>query len=75
MSKPNPLFERVFGPDLERATEEAVKEFLESEWDDYMVLVRKLANHPENRPGADKTWVEDLLEMNRLHYRNTVRVR
>jgi hypothetical protein len=39
-------------PDLPRQPDEVTLEEL-------MVLVRKLQAHPENRNGADKTWVLD----------------
>jgi hypothetical protein len=39
-------------PDLPRQPDEVTLEEL-------MVLVRKLQAHPENRDGADKTWVLD----------------
>lgn len=65
----------IFGPDLDRAVEEAVADFLENHWLGYMALVKLLEDHPANQPGADKTWVERRLAINRLHYQKASRPR
>ncbi len=49
--------ERFFDEDLYRRAEAATAEFLEHRWNAYVAAVDRLEGHPENRDGADKTWV------------------
>ncbi len=64
-----------FSPEFDRAVEELADRLLDREWEDYLALVRKVEAHPENRPGADKSWIEQALTSYRRHYRQAVRVR
>ncbi len=67
--------DKLFGGELDRAVEEAVADFLVHRWDTYVGLIKAVEDHPGNRTGADKTWVERLLSLNRLHYANAERPR
>ena len=59
-----------------RARADAVKaDFLENRWQRYMELIHRLEAHPENRDGADKTWVARATEQYRQHFRHAVRLR
>jgi hypothetical protein len=41
----------------------------------YLAAVERWEARPENRSGADKTWVEDALAAYRRHYARAERVR
>ncbi len=59
-----------------RARADAIKtDFLDNRWERYMEMVRRLEAHPENREGADKTWVARATEEYRRHFRHAVRLR
>jgi hypothetical protein len=64
----------LFGPWLDDAVGRLKTEILETGWGEYLELVKKVEAHPSNRTGADKTWVEEVLEANRRHYRHVTRV-
>jgi len=64
----------LFGPWLEQAVDKLRTELLQDGWPEYLRLVDKLESHPQNRHGADKSWVERVLCLNRQHYRRAVRV-
>lgn len=49
--------DEIFDEELYRLAEEAWADFLEHEYADYLRLVERLEAHPENRDGADKSWV------------------
>ncbi len=58
-----------------RARADAIKaDFLENRWERYIEMVRRLEAHPENREGADKTWVARAREQYRQHFRNAARL-
>ncbi len=58
-----------------RARADAIKvDFLENRWDRYLEMVRRLEAHPENREGADKTWVARLDQAYKRLVRKAVRV-
>lgn len=58
-----------------RARADAIKaDFLENRWDRYMAMVRRLEAHPENREGADKTWVAQAKGQYQRHFRHAARV-
>jgi hypothetical protein len=69
-----PLDSDRFDSWMERAVARMKVELLEEQWDDYITLVRRVAAHPDNRSGADKTHVERALEEMRRHYRQASRV-
>jgi len=50
-------------------------DFFTNRWEKYMEMVRWLEAHPENRDGADKTWVARATEAYRTHFRRALRVR
>jgi hypothetical protein len=64
----------LFGPWLDEAVGKLRTEILETRWEEYLELVKMVEAHPSNRTGADKTWVEEVLEANRRHYRHATRV-
>lgn len=41
----------------------------------YLERVKWLERHPDNQSGADKTWVERLVETSREHFKQAVRIR
>lgn len=67
----------ILDPDGQLAARAAAikADFFDRRWEKYMEKVRWLESHPENREGADKTWVLDASEAYRAIYRNAVRVR
>ena len=42
---------------------------LEAHWDQYLEAVRRLEALPQNRTGADKSWVHRARDRYREHYR------
>ncbi len=59
-----------------RAQADAIKDdFLKNRWERYEKMVRRLEAHPENREGADKTWVAKLDHAYKELVRKAVRVR
>lgn len=63
--------ERIFGP-VRHLREESGPVTLSAE---YLAAVERVEALPQNRPGADKGWVERSLRAFREHYGRTVRVR
>jgi hypothetical protein len=59
---------------IRREAQAAGEEFLTHRWDAYLEMVRRVEELPENRSGADKSWVERACEEYRRHYRNAVPV-
>ncbi len=58
-----------------RARADAIKaDLLENRLERYIEMVRRLEAHPENREGADKTWVARAREQYRQHFRNAARL-
>lgn len=57
------------------AAEPSMAEFLDRGFEAYLALVRRAAAHPENRRGADKTWVEQGMWDFQQHYLKAVRRR
>ena len=71
----------VMDPELERALRglEKAAEFARTYrfemTDDYLALIAKVEALPENRRGADKSWVWRLLDSSARFYKSAVRVR
>jgi len=63
-----------FSPEFDRAVQTVADRLLNREWEEYLALVRRAEAHPANRPGADKSSVEQTLTNYRCHYRRAVRV-
>ncbi len=65
----------ILDPDgtLRARADEIKADFLENRWQRYMAMVRRLEAHPENREGADKTWVDRAREQYRQHFRHATR--
>jgi hypothetical protein len=51
----------------------AIRSLLTDGYETYLELVRRAASHPDNRPGADKTWVERAMREYQEHYRKASR--
>lgn len=47
----------LFTADLYRRADAAARDFLERDWPHYLRRVEKIEAHPDNRDGADKSWV------------------
>ena len=54
---------------LRQLAEEAGREFLAHRFEDYLALIRRVQDHPSNRDGSDKSWVEPLARQSRIHHR------
>ena len=63
------------GPAIDLASVPSMAEFLDRGFEAYLALVRRAAAHPENRRGADKTWVEQGMWDFQQHYLKAVRRR
>lgn len=59
---------------IRRDAEAAARDLLDHRWDAYMAMVRRIEERPENRSGADKTWVSKASAAWREHYRNARKV-
>jgi len=53
--------------------EPSIAEFLAHGYAPYLDLVRSVERHPDNRDGADKSWVERAMRDYQQHYRKVVR--
>jgi hypothetical protein len=71
----------MMDPELERALRalEEAAEFAKSYrfemTEDYLALLAQVEALPQNRPGADKSWVWRLLDSSARFYKSAVRVR
>jgi hypothetical protein len=72
-TKPS-IADEIFDEELYLLAEKAWEDFLEHEYADYLRLVEKLEAHPENRDGADKTWVLRSQQAWREMFRRAVQV-
>ena len=55
---------------LKRLAEDAGREFFAHRYEAYLDLIRQIQDHPSNRDGADKSWVEPLARQSRDHHRS-----